>query len=198
MKPLLFALAFALPALAEETDFKAFPAPNPFQVSGRVGVAVSGPSSVSGSDTRVPFLIGGGADYYFAKALGAFLEAHGTSRGFRSGGASASAAFLDVWLGIAFRTGGRWFAEDSMNLFKFGGFWAQPLGNYSGSLSPAFGNGTKGYFGLAYGQDILFPVGESLKAGFTIWGKLGLGDATRAATGIKFYEAGLGACVAFR
>ncbi len=183
---------------AEETDFKAFPAPNPFQFALRAGLAISGPSKVSGSDTRVPFLLGGGVDYYFAKALGAFLEIHGTSRGLRVGASSATAPFADVWFGATFRLGGRWFAEDAMNLFKLGGFYSQPLDNYSGTLTPAFGQGAKGYWGIAYGQDVLFPVADGLKLGFTLWGKVGLGDATRPSTGIKFYEAGLGACLAFR
>ncbi len=177
---------------------KAFPSPKPYQFSTRIGLSVSGPSKLSGSDSRVPVLVGAGADYYFAKALGGFLEIHGTSRGFRVGGLASSAPFLDAWFGITVRTVSHWFAEDAMSLFKLGGFYAQPLDNYSGSFTPAFGTGSKGYWGIAYGQDTLFPIGETLKLGFTLWGKLGLGDATRPGTGIKFYEAGLGACLAWR
>lgn len=195
---LLLALLHSPTLRAEEPDFKSFPALKPFQVSARVGLSISGPSKVSGSDTRLPILLGGGVDYYFAKALGGFVEIHGTSRGFRTVGQAATAPFVDVWVGATVRTGGRWFAEDSMSLFKLGAFFAQPLDNYSGGFTPSFGNGSKGYWGIAYGQDTLFPVGDGLKAGFTLWGKLGLGDATRADTGIKFYEVGIGGCLAFR
>jgi len=201
MKPIaLFLFFVCLPSLAEElkplddSDFK----PNPWQASVRAAVAISGPSSVSGSDSRVPLSLGGGIDYYFSRAFGAFTELHGTTRGFRVGAASASASFVDLWFGAAFRSGGRWFAQDSMTVFKLGGIYAQPLANYSGTLSPSFGNGSRGYWGIAYGQDTLFPAGESLKIGFSIWGKLGLGDATRPTAGIKFYEAGFGLCAAFR
>ncbi len=175
---------------------KAFPRPTKFQVSGKAGLSISAPST--GSGNRIPLLIGVGGDYYFGRFVGGFLELHATTRGFRNGANTADTLFLDWVFGVTFKTGGRWFAEDSTNLFRLGGYFAQGIGNYTGSLTLPFPSGVKNFMGIYYSQDTLFPVTESLKLGFSIWGKLGLSSASQNTVDTKFYEAGIGLAAAFR
>lgn len=182
---LFFLLASGLAFGSENEDrFR----PDPWQLNARIGFGVALPSTSANSDKRFPFTGGVGVDYFANRTLGFFVAPEFITRGFSQSGKSATAPFLDVQLGVSLRLGARWFAEDSTSLFRVAAFYAQPLTPYSGNLALPFGLGSRGYVGLTFLQDILFAVSEHGKIGFSVGGKVGLGDAT-AGGNVHFYEA---------
>ena len=181
-------LCFLVSHLAGASDNDDRFRPDPWQLNARVGFGVSLPSTAANSDKRFPLTAGLGVDYFASRVLGVFLAPEILTRGFSQGGKSATAPFLDLLLGVSVRLGARWFAEDSTSLFRFAAFYSLPLSPYSSAVSLPFGQGSRGYFGITFLQDILFPVSEHGKIGFSVGGKVGLGDSTSGGD-IKFYEA---------
>ncbi len=183
--------------LASSADDESRFRPNPWQLSAKLGANVSAPSSMAASDKRFPFSTGLGVDYFVTRVMGGFITTEIISRGFSQAGSSSTTTFLDLGTGFSVRIGSHWFTETSMSLFRFAVFYSQPFSDYSGGLAPPFGVGSRGYFGLSFAQDILFPVSENWKIGFCVGGKVGLSDAV-AASSVKFYEANLSFVAALR
>lgn len=153
--------------------------------------------SNSTSDNRIAFLGGLGASYFFTPAVGAFLEAQFTSRGFKAASLSSTANYLDFPFGLAFNHGRGLFSGNSRSHTRLGGYLALPLsGEYpAGALAAAVK--TSSFFGLVIDNETHFPISDHFSLGYTLWVKIPLGSAIQGSIDSKAYEIGLGLVVGF-
>lgn len=146
---------------------------SPLSVSLIVGANLSASlTGNGGTSSRVSFMGGAELYYFFTPHVGIFLGGHYTSRGEKlASSAVASASFVDIPFGIAFRHGTRLFGSTSESQFSLGGFYSIPFGNLSVTNTQ-----TRSAAGIAIMAQTLFPVGESVALGFGTWAKFGVAE----------------------
>jgi hypothetical protein len=178
-------------------------------LNARVGLNLIQANDFPNSQNRMTFSGGVGAEYYFTPVVGTFINADFTNRGIKgtvvatSTTESASANFIDVPFGLGFNTGSRVFGAGRSE-FRLGGYMAQPLSkNLTGdpNITTALASvTTKTFFGIYLDNLALFPAGESLMLGYTVWVKIPVSAAVQYGSvnlDYKSTELGLGLAVGF-
>lgn len=160
------------------------------------------PGNTGGIDNRMSLVGILAVDYYFHPHIGGFVGGEFSDRGFKDlGGRTSTAMYADIPFGVAFKMRS-WLSDASRTHFHLGMYYALPLsGEFSGDsdLSGiATDNTTKGHIGLYLSTTTTFEVAENLGLGYTVYGKLPLGNTLATSTEDRaFYEAGIGLVMTF-
>lgn len=150
---------------------------------------------------RIGIQVGGGVDYFFSRFVGIGGGLAYANRGFEPAASlSSTASFLDIPVGVVFRTPSVFGGIDgtSISTFMLGGYASIPLGDFK--LSGLVTNPTKTSFGIHFSGKTLFPISNQWAIGFTTWGKIGLSECFNVGTYPQsgtLLEVGLGLVVSY-
>ncbi len=162
----------------------------------KAGLGLASFAARSGSTNRVAPLGGLGASYFFGPSWGSFAELHFTDRALTALGASATANFADLVVGVVFNRGAGMLNSVARETYRLGLVYARPLGSFRGAYSPSFSGESQGAIGVHLEHQATFPIADHFGMGYSLWLKGILTSAVKA-TSVTFIDAGVGLVVTF-
>ncbi len=162
----------------------------------KVGLNAASFAAMAGSNNRISPLGSLGTSYFFSPAWAAFGEIHYTKRNLTFSGASSSASFADVVVGVVWNRGAGWLGGIARETYRLGFLYGRPLGSFSGSYVPAFSLESQGAVGFHLEHQATFPIKDHFGVGYSVWVKSLLSSAVKA-TKVTFIDVGIGLVATF-